>query len=1518
MTISSANKPSVPYVVDFYRQVDYSKEEQASIKQTKPNGLQVTYQLPRFGKEPFNTNEDLLHTIKAFRRLAEQLNWDDDDCKDVFPTVLQPQVASKWTNIASSAPVGTTFHDMEQEFIQAFVTEPDAFLSMQTYMRTVHLTRAFTVTQFFDRIQHVCDIVELLPQAQGMQLMTERDQLLTAFNGCPTKWQAEHYKQHRSLHTETFDTLKEFMVRMESIDKMFNKDSSKPTDKSNQSNGKSRHGNSRTNSSRAGNDRSRSNYNSGGSRNTGATANPNDSDMPCPFKGHSNHKWKDCKTFNPNAQGYRGSGGRSQGHQGQRYTGHSQGSSQARNQSNQDNRQQSHYNEVRPTTASNTYDSDVGDNHHYELQLATPTQANNHNSRFFDAFHYDFQFAEEEGYESQDAFELDSINESLPDLIRPKPEDHDTDSDEEDEANTTRTDKTNRTDKILEEDKAPSTLTSVISLGGKRITKTLVSLLDSGATCSMINARVIPKGAITTTETKASFATTAGNLKTNQSIKADKVSLLEFTRALHIKDVKFFVFNEPSIEYDIIFGRDFLKQAGIKLDFTEEQVQWMDFIIPMKPRHYWSPNAIDRALKVQPQAIKEAEAHTTTVIKESDYHEKSIEEVVAQQKHLSTEQRNDLYKMLLQFKKLFSGKLGIYPHKEFSLELLPNAVPHHSKPYAVPHVHLPVFKKELHRLVDIGVLRPAGATDWAAGTFVIPKKNQQVRWVSDFRHLNKWIKRKQYPLPKIQRVVQDQRPYKYLTKIDVSMQYYTFRLDKASQELCTIVTPFGKYHYNVLPMGVCQSPDWSQATMEEIFRDLIDSHGVVVYIDDIKITSTDWKHHMWLVQECLKRLQDNGFTVTPSKCEWAVQETDFLGFWFTPNGVKPWPKKITATLALAPPTNRTQVRALCGAITFYRDMYPKRAHILAPITKLQSKDVPFQWTEECQKAFDTIKALIAQDVLLAYPDPNEPFEIYTDASDLQLGAVIKQHGKPVAFYSRKLTPTQQRYTTIEKELLSAVETFKEFRSFLLGAPITVYTDHMNLVHTVEHANDRILRWRLYLEDFHPTFIHLKGQDNTIADGLSRAPLQERQTGPMTDAASSDLFFALDLFIFYPPDDPQDNTGYPMDFDTIAQAQDQDQALIQARARNPDQYTELDFPTANGLQTLLCYRRNAQDEWRICIPQDLLPAIVNWYHHVLGHVGSDRLYRSISSHFYCPQIKEYCNYQVSNCQDCRQYKATGPGYGQLPEKILVSNPFDEVSVDLIGPWAFTAGPNEYVFHALVCIDPATNLSEIISLLNKESAYVALRFEDEWLSRYPRPLRCIHDNGTEFTGAAFQQMLNRNGIRSVPTTVKNPQSNAINERLHLTIQDILRTYLNKHKQALSQPLNTQVVIDHVLAATRYALRSAIHKALGISPGSMVFARDMFLPIPVMADFQALRQVRQAKINRNLLQANQRRRFHDYQVNDQVYILNKDIKRKLSPTTQGPFPITEVHTNGTVVIQRRPHVFERINIRRIKPAA
>ena len=1026
-------------------------------------------------------------------------------------------------------------------------------------------------------------------------------------------------------------------------------------------------------------------------------------------------------------------------------------------------------------------------------------------------------------------------------------------------------------------DYSPVTIVFPRLISSLPFSQPLNALLDSGSTLTLISRSSLPSN-IKTTSLKQPLSgnTVNGSFNSTEFVILSDVSLPEFGKSRRINEVKAIVFDAPAA-HDIIVGRDVLNAANIVLDFQTKECRWLDIAVPMKTR-------------------QDIETH----IMDSKYEATDTQEVAQQQKHLSTEQQQALQTVLSKRTKLFSGNLGKYTGQKMHLSLQPGAVPKFLRHYPVPVSQQAAYKKELDRLQKIGVLERTGASEWAAPSFIIPKKDGRVRWISDFRYLNKHINRKVYPLPRITDILTRRSGYKFFTKLDISMQYYTFELDEPSSHLCVINTPFGNFRYLRLPMGVKQSPDFAQEAMESIFADIACCD---VYLDDIGVFSNDWNEHLTHLNLVLSRLESHGFTVNPRKCEWAVKETDWLGYWLTPKGLRPWQKKIEAIKAMQQPTNLKQLRSFIGALNYYRDMWPRRAHLLAPLTELTGKK-HFEWKDTHTATFQKLKDMISTDTMQHYPDPNKPFHVYTDASDYQLGAAIKQNGRPVAFYSRKLSAAQQNYSTIEKELLSLVETLKEFRVWLYGCKdLHLYTDHKNLTYD-KLSSQRVIRWRMFLEEFHPTFHYVRGETNVLADALSRVPTTVT-TSVASETANADPLAShfVECYLHHPNEPP-----CPVNHLRLRHFQQQDQRLLQLHQQFPQQYPYRSFGGVN----LICFQPTPT-RFKVMIPNGLLNDIVRWYHLVLNHAGSSRLFDSISSHLTHPFLRGAINRHVSTCDTCQRYKPDRQ-YGQLPPREAVGLPWSEVACDLIGPWNIRVGQHELSVNALTIIDTVSNLTELIRLENKTAAHVAMKFENEWLARYPRPNRCIHDNGKEFIGAPFIAMLARNGIEDVPTTVKNPQANSICERMHQTVGNCLRTNLHTNP-----PLNVphaHNIIDSALASASYSLRSSVHRTLRVSPGALTVGRDMFLDIPIISDIEQIRQRRQAIIDQNTLRNNRGRRTFDYTVGQQVLIAEPPGKSKLDPKYTGPYTIQQVHVNGTVTITRAPNITERINIRRLKP--
>ncbi len=164
-----------------------------------------------------------------------------------------------------------------------------------------------------------------------------------------------------------------------------------------------------------------------------------------------------------------------------------------------------------------------------------------------------------------------------------------------------------------------------------------------------------------------------------------------------------------------------------------------------------------------------------------------------------------------------------------------------------------------------------------------------------------------------------------------------------------------------------------------------------------------------------------------------------------------------------------------------------------PPKKNKTKSKPWWWDSIHQQAFDNVKVANTKETVLAYLDFSKPFEIYTDAYSTQLGAMITQDNRPIAFLSRNLSKTQQRYKFIEIELLAIVETLKESKGMLWGQDIKVYTDHKNLTRdALGLTSDRVHHWWLFLEEYAPEIIYIKGICNTVVDAILQLDYRGRR------------------------------------------------------------------------------------------------------------------------------------------------------------------------------------------------------------------------------------------------------------------------------------------------------------------------------------------------------------------------------------------------------------------------------------------
>ena len=466
----------------------------------------------------------------------------------------------------------------------------------------------------------------------------------------------------------------------------------------------------------------------------------------------------------------------------------------------------------------------------------------------------------------------------------------------------------------------------------------------------------------------------------------------------------------------------------------------------------------------------------------------------------STQLPTEIRDVLLEFRSVFPDSLppGLPPKRylDHRIILIPGKLPPKAQLYRMSAEHVKAQKQELDSLLERGWIGPT-SSPFCAPTMMVSKKQDetgspQYRMVINYVELNKLTIAPEFPLPNINTILELLGGAKVFTTLDLEAGFNQIRVAKGDRWKTAFRSLLGLYESKVMPFGLKGAPATFQANVNYYLRPFL-GRGVIAYLDDILIYSPDVKSHAELLRGVLTILLRERFYPKFSKCKFGLTSLEYLGYRIGGDGISPSEDKVLAIKNWPEVLeNDTQVRQFLGTVNYCRMfMGPRFADLARPLVDLTKKDATFQWNEEHTQAVRALKEKLINFTMLQVPDLQKPFVLHTDASSFAVGAVLEQEGKPVGFLSKMMSPTEQRYSVYDQELLALVTALSKWRHLLLAAKVTVYTDHkaltyINRINQNKPARGRLSRWMDFIADFKDlTIMYKEGKCNKVADALSR-------------------------------------------------------------------------------------------------------------------------------------------------------------------------------------------------------------------------------------------------------------------------------------------------------------------------------------------------------------------------------------------------------------------------------------------------
>ena len=814
--------------------------------------------------------------------------------------------------------------------------------------------------------------------------------------------------------------------------------------------------------------------------------------------------------------------------------------------------------------------------------------------------------------------------------------------------------------------------------------------------------------------------------------------------------------------------------------------------------------------KIDNEFLSNEENHILTV-KDTD----PIDILCGKIKDLSPTEMTEVRKVLSKYRDLFSvsnDKIGQTDLATFHIDL--DSIPVVAVPLRrVPLHHYDIVKQLIAKYLELGLVEKIDSP-FRASTVLVSKKNDaesedvtdRYRLCTDYRQLNKYLKSPGWPSPSLQQCLDATADSSLFSSIDFNSGYLQIPCTNDVKQALAFSPGYGfpQLTWTSMPQGAKPASHAFQRLMDSTFKD----HEECVlppFFDDVVIKGRDFHHHLVNVDKILSDIRKAKLTLNVFKCYFFQKELKYLGHIISNHTIRIDPDRVSTIRNMSCPTDTKMLRSFLGMVQFCSDFCCNLNVVLAPLYDALTKR-KLNWSDECQKAFETVKDILCSAPVLYTPSKSDKFVLETDASDIGIGGCLKAYNTSndlvgiVGYCSKKFSKSELNWHIIEKEGFAVVFGVEHYRHFLIGSEFTIKCDNRVVTYIMEKRelkNKKLLNWALILSEFDFNIIHIASKFNAISDYLSRMHASIVSTISGADIDN-------ELYI-----EQQKDSTCTSGIEYVNNNKD----FNVLRLGDLKQFRK-GLNVRNGI---LCWKG------KYVVPKSLRGRVLFFCHDhpTSGHYAVQRTLDRFKERFFWPKALIDVDNWVRSCRKCNSFNTPRPGYTKCELKPIESDQrFQIVCYDLAGPFMpVTVRGNKYV---IIIVDHFTHWLELVALRNTEATTLATVLYEEWCCRYGVPERFHSDGAKNVHGNIMKELSRYLGVDKSKSSRLHPEGDGMAEAFVKQTKLCLQKQVDEHGADW----------DLYLQPTAFAIRSNIAYHTHMSPAELLIGSKLKQPVDFVA--------------------------------------------------------------------------------------